>query len=68
MSVSYKKLWKKLIDKNMTKTQLREAVNMGTTTLAKLGKNQPVKMEILLKICSVLECDISEICEFVLER
>lgn len=67
MSVSYKKLWKKLIDKNMTKTQLREAVNMGTTTLAKLGKNQPVKMEILLKICSVLECDISEICEFVLE-
>lgn len=51
----------------MTKTQLREAVNMGTTTLAKLGKNQPVKMEILLKICSVLECDISEICEFVLE-
>lgn len=67
MSVSYKKLWKKLIDKNMTKTQLREAVNMGTTTLAKLGKNQPVKMEILLKICSVLECDISEICEFVVE-
>lgn len=67
MSVSYKKLWKKLIDKNMTKTQLREAVNMGTTTLAKLGKNQLVKMEILLKICSVLECDISEICEFVLE-
>ena len=67
MSVSYKKLWKKLIDKNMTKTQLREAVNMGTTTLAKLGKNQPVKMEILLKICSVLECDISEICESVLE-
>ncbi len=67
MSVSYKKLWKKLIDVNMTKTQLREATNMGTTTLAKLGKDQPVKMETLLKICSVLDCDISDVCEFINE-
>lgn len=51
----------------MTKTQLREATNMGTSTLAKLGKDQPVKMETLLKICSILDCDIADICEFVNE-
>ncbi len=65
MTVSYKKLWKLLIDKDMKKKDLRLATGMTTTALAKLGKNEPVNLEILLKICKVLKCDISDIMEIV---
>ncbi len=65
MAVSYKKLWKLLIDKDMKKKDLRLATGMTTTALAKLGKNEPVNLEILLKICKVLKCDISDIMEIV---
>lgn len=61
MSISYKKLWKKLIDSDMTKTQLRLQADLGTATLAKLSKNQQVSMDVLLRICKVLNCNISEI-------
>ena len=61
MSISYKKLWKKLIDIEMTKTQLRIQADLGTATLAKLGKDQQVSMDVLLRICKVLNCNISEI-------
>jgi DNA-binding Xre family transcriptional regulator len=67
MSISYKKLWKKLIDIEMTKTQLRLQADLGTATLAKLGKDQPVSMDVLLRICKVLNCDISDIMEVVKE-
>lgn len=68
MEVSYNKLWKLMIDKGMTnKSDLRTLTGIGTNTLAKLSKNQPVSMEVLLKICSKLDCDISDICEFVKE-
>ena len=50
-----------LIDKKMTKTQLREKANISTVTLAKLGKDEPVSMEILLRICKVLECDFNDV-------
>ncbi len=65
MAVSYKKLWKLLIDKDMKKKDLRLATGMTTTALAKLGKDEPVNLEILLKICKVLKCDISDIMEIV---
>ena len=65
MAVSYKKLWKLLIDKDMKKKDLRLATGITTTALAKLGKNEPVNLEILLKICKVLKCDISDIMEIV---
>ena len=65
MAVSYKKLWKLLIDKDMKKKDLRLATGMTTTALAKLGKNESVNLEILLKICKVLKCDISDIMEIV---
>ena len=68
MSISYKKLWKKLIDIEMTKTQLRLQADLGTATLAKLGKDQPVSMDVLLRICKVLNCDISEIMEIIKEN
>lgn len=63
MAVSYNKLWKLLIDKGMTKTELRIATDMSTTTLAKLGKNETVSMDILLRVCKTLECDIGDIME-----
>lgn len=61
MSISYKKLWKKLIDIEITKTELRIQADLGTATLAKLGKDQQVSMDVLLRICNVLKCNISDI-------
>ena len=68
MAVSYKKLWKLLIDKNMKKKDLRIATGMTTTALAKLGKNEHVNTEILAKICKVLDCNIEDIVEVVEEN
>ena len=65
MAVSYKKLWKLLIDKDMKKKDLREATGITTTALAKLGRNENVNTEILVKICKVLQCDISDIVEII---
>ena len=61
MSISYNKLWKQLIDLKMTKTQLRLQADLGTTTLAKLSKDQQVSMDVLLRICKALNCNISDI-------
>jgi DNA-binding Xre family transcriptional regulator len=68
MAVSYKKLWKLLIDKDMKKKDLRIATGMTTTALAKLGKNEHVNTEILAKICKVLECNIEDIIEIIDEN
>ncbi len=68
MSISYNKLWKQLIDRNMTKTDLRMKADIGTSTLAKLGKNEQVSMDVLLRICKVLDCDISEVMEVYKEN
>ena len=65
MSVSYKKLWKLLIDHNMNKGELAKATKMSANTLAKLGKNETVAMDILVRICTVLKCDIGDIVEVV---
>lgn len=68
MAVSYNKLWKLLIDKGMTKTELRLKSDMATTTLAKLGKNEPISMDVLLRICKVLDCDFSDVMEVIKEN
>ena len=68
MAVSYKKLWKLLIDKDMKKKDLRIATGITTTALAKLGKNEHVNTEILVKICKVLECNIEDIIEIIDEK
>ncbi len=65
MAVSYSKLWKLLIDKNMSKTDLRIKADIGTATLAKLGKNQLVSMDVLMRICGVLSCNISEVMDIL---
>ena len=64
MSRSYNKLWHILIDRNMTKTQLREAANITTNAMANLGKNESVPVETLEKICVVLGCTIDDIIDF----
>ncbi len=68
MMVSYKKLWKILIDKGMNKTALRVQSGITTVALAKLGKNEHVSTEVLAKICKVLDCNIADIVEFVDEQ
>lgn len=67
MPVSYKKLWKLLIDKDLKKTDLRQASGISTTSLAKLSKNENINTEILVKICKVLQCDIGDIMEVIEE-
>ncbi len=63
MIISYNKLWKLIIDKGINKTQLREMTGITTNILAKLGKNESVQIEVLAKICEVLECDLNDIVE-----
>lgn len=65
MAASYKKLWKLLIDKEMKKEDLRKAAGITTTAMAKLGRNETVHMDVLLKICKVLECEINDIMELI---
>ena len=67
MALSYNKLWKLLIDKGMTKTEMRLKADIPTTTLPKSGKNQTVSMEVLLKICNVLDCNVGEIMDVIKE-
>ena len=68
MAVSYNKLWKLLIDKGMTRTQLQKAVEMSSTTLAKLGKNETVSMDVMLRICKVLDCGFEDIIDVTKEN
>ncbi len=65
MQVSYNKLWKILIDKGMKKMDLLEAVGMSPNTLAKLGRNEDVSLEVLKRICEYFKCDIGDIMSFV---
>ena len=62
---TYKPLWKQLIDKNMTKTELREKLGMSPTTLATMGKDEYIAMSILDKICNTLDCTIDEVIEHI---
>lgn len=65
MALSYNKLWKLLIDKNMNKVTLRDQSGIGPSTLSKLTRNKRVSMEVLEKICKVLDCNIGDIVDYV---
>ncbi|RHW41945.1 XRE family transcriptional regulator [Neobacillus notoginsengisoli] len=65
MAFSYNNLWKQLIDRNMTKTDLRISIGITPATLARLSKNHTVSMDVLGKICHELECNIGDIVEYV---
>jgi len=68
MSISYKKLWKLLIDKDMSKTDLRKLTGISSATIAKLSRGEGVTTTILSRICEVLKCDIGDVMEFSQER
>lgn len=65
MEISYKKLWKLLIDKDMKKKDLQAAAGISWASVTKLSKNQSVTLEVLMKICKTLRCDIGDIMEFI---
>lgn len=65
MRISYNKLWKLLIDKKMSKADLRKAVEMSPNTMTKMRRDEEVSMSVLLKIANYLKCDISDMVEFV---
>ena len=68
MAIRYNKLWKKLIDENMMKVDLRDQAGITTNALAKLGKNEHVSTQVLEKVCKVLHCEIQDIMEFVPDK
>ena len=65
MRISYNKLWKLLIDKDMTKMELKDAAGISAASIAKLGKGANITADVLLKICETLHCRIEDILETV---
>lgn len=68
MKASYNKLWKLLIDRHMTKETLRTKIKVSPNTIAKMGKEENVSMDVLQRICKELQCDIGDIVEFIPEE
>ncbi len=65
MKISYKKLWIMLVEKEMSKQELRKALNLATGTMTKLSKGQIVSLAVLLRICEFFNCNIGDICDAV---
>ena len=65
VAISYKKLWKLLIDRDMKKKDLCVAAGISHASMAKLGKNENVTTDVLVKICTALQCDIGDIVELI---
>ena len=68
MVFSYNRLWKLLIDKKMTKTQLKDAAKLSNSSLARISKNNNVTTDILNRICKTLECELEDIVEYIPEN
>lgn len=68
MAISYNKLWKLLIDNHMKKKDLKEKAELSTATMAKLGKNESVSLDVLVRICIVLNCEIGDVVEIVKDK
>ena len=65
MGISYKKLWVLLIEKDITRAQMRRDLKIATGTMSKLNKGEEVALSVLLRICEYLDCDIGDICSVV---
>ena len=65
MGISYKKLWVLLIEKDITRAQMRRTLKIATGTMSKLNKGEEVALSVLLRICEYLDCDIGDICSVV---
>ncbi len=68
MGFTYNRLWKKLIDEDMNKTDLQKNVGLSAATVAKLGKNEKVNMDILARICDYFECELDEIINYIPDK
>lgn len=68
MHISYKKLWKLLIDRDLMKKDLCEMAGISSASMAKLGKHENVNTDIIVRICAALECDTSDIMEIEIEK
>ena len=68
MAISYKKLWKLLIDKDMTAVELREKTGIAPNTMTKLRRDEEVSMTVLIKICNVLNANIGDVMDLIPER
>lgn len=68
MIYNYNKLWKMLIDRKMTKTAMRKQSGISTNMLAKMGRDEPVSMETLAKICTTLNCGLDDVVEIKQKR
>ena len=62
MGVTYKPLWKLLIDREVKKTEMSKAIGISSSTLSKLGKDEYVSLDVLVRICRYLNCQLSDIC------
>ena len=65
MAANYNKLWKLLIDKGMSKTDLRVKTGMSSSTLAKMGNNETVSMDVIFRICDVLDCNVGDVMDAI---
>ena len=65
MSISYNKLWKLLVDKKMSKADLRRAADISPNTMTKLRRDEPVNLAILSRVCDVVECDFGDIIQHI---
>lgn len=68
VKVSYNKLWKLLVDKKMSKADLRKAAEIAPNTLTKMRKDEPVSIDVLLRVCDKLDCNIGEIIDVIKEE
>ena len=65
MEISYKKLWKLLIDKDMKKKDLQSSAGSSWASVTKLSKGEAVSMDVLIKVCKAMNCDIGDVVEFI---
>ena len=65
MTISYKKLWKLLIDKELMKKDLQQDAGISWATITKMSKGETVSVDVLMKVCKMLHCDIGDIVEFI---
>jgi putative transcriptional regulator len=68
MIINYKKLWKLLIDRDLKKKDLRVMAGISPSTIAKLGRNENINTEVIIKICQALECDICDMMEIIKDK
>lgn len=68
MSFSYKPLWKLLVEKDMTKEQLRLTINASSSTMAKMSKNENVSMDILHKLCQTFDCQLTDLIKYIPDK